>query len=94
MEKTAFKRWAIRAAKLFFFLLLFFATGRILGDPYSWVNDSIASKFAEMIYDYVGGEELDDAYFYINVTTAALIAGLIYLVAATVFKKLWRKGNN
>ncbi|WP_029592095.1 hypothetical protein [Franconibacter pulveris] len=87
------KRWAIRLSKVLFFILLFVAVGRTLGNPYNWVNHSSADKLATFIYGYghVGGEEIDNTYFYIDVLAVITITIVIYLITMKLIRKIRSK---
>lgn len=92
MAQPVLKRWAVRLLKMLLFLLIFVAVGRTLGDPYNWVNHSLADKVADLIYGYgkVGGEEIDDVYFYIDVVSVVTITVALYFIAVKLIKKFGR----
>lgn len=90
MIKSAHNRWAIRLLSVFLFLAIFVAVGRALGDPYNWVNDVLADKFANLLYGYgnVGEEEIDDVYFYIDVVSVIAITVVLYLIVVKLIRRL------
>lgn len=90
MIKFALNRWAIRLLSVFLFLAISVAVGRTLGDPYYWVNDTLADKLANLIYGYgkVGGEEIDDVYFYIDVASVIAITTVLYLIVVKLIRIL------
>lgn len=92
MAQPVLKRWAVRLLKVLLFLLIFVAVGRTLGDPYNWVNHSLADRVADLIYGYgkVGGEEIDDVYFYIDVVFVVAITVALYFIAVRLIKKFGR----
>ena len=90
MIKSARNRWAVRLLSVFLFLAIFVAVGRTLGDPYNWVNDVLADKFANLLYGYgkVGAEEIDDVYFYIDVVSVIAITVVLYLIVVKLITRL------
>lgn len=92
MAQPVLKRWAVRLLKVLLFLLVFVAVGHTLGDPYKWVNYSLADRVADLIYGYgkVGGEEIDDVYFYIDVVSVVVITVALYFIAVKLIKKFGR----
>lgn len=90
MVRPALNRWAIRLLNVLLFLAIFVALGRTLGDPYSWVNDALADKLANLIYGYgkVGGEEIDDVYFYIDVVSVIAITTVLYLIVVKLMRRV------
>lgn len=90
MIKSARNRWASRLLSIFLFLAIFVAVGRALGDPYNWVNDVLADKFANLLYGYgkVGAEEIDDVYFYIDVVSVIAITVVLYLIVVKLITRL------
>jgi len=83
----------MRLSKVLYFVLLFVAAGRTLGNPYNWVNHSLADKVATFIYGYghVGGEEIDDAYFYLDVLTVVITTSVIYFITMKLIRKIRSK---
>lgn len=90
MIKSARNRWAARLLNVFLFLAIFVAVGRALGDPYYWVNDVLADKFANLLYGYgkVGAEEIDDVYFYIDLVSVIAITVVLYLIVVKLIRRL------
>lgn len=90
MIKIAHNRWAIQLLNVLLFLAIFVAVGRALGDPYTWVNDALADKLANLLYGYgkVGGEEIDDVYFYIDVVSVIAITVVLYLIVGKLIRRL------
>ena len=90
MVRPAINKLTMCLSKFLFFMLLFVGVGKTLGNPYDWVNDSLADKLANILYGFghVGGEEIDDIYFYIDVITALVITVVIYVLTVQLIKKV------
>ncbi|WP_434583897.1 hypothetical protein ACMYSP_20575 [Klebsiella sp. R390] len=93
MAQPALRKWTIRLSKILFFVLLFVAVGRTLGNPYNWVNHPFADKVANFIFGYghVGGEEIDDTYFYIDVLTTITITIVAHMITMKLIRKIRSK---
>jgi len=88
--KSTRNRWAIRLLSVFLFLAIFVTVGRTLGDPYYWVNDTLADKLANLLYGYgnVGEEEIDDIYFYIDLVSVIAITVVLHLIVVKLIIRL------
>lgn len=90
MVRPAINKLTICLFKFLFFTSLFVAVGKILGNPYNWVNYSLADNMANILYGFgrVGGEEIDDIYFYIDVITVLAITMVIYVLTVQLINKI------
>lgn len=90
MVRPAINKLTICLFKFLFFMSLFVAVGKILGNPYNWVNYSLADNMANILYGFgrVGGEEIDDIYFYIDVITVLAITMVIYVLTVQLINKI------
>ncbi|PNS11173.1 hypothetical protein COO59_12935 [Mixta theicola] len=63
-----------------FFILLAIGIGRLIGDPYKYINCDFSASVANFIYDGASREDLDDVYYDINYIVIFSLAALIYFL--------------
>jgi len=87
------KPFVQKVIKLSFYIFLSLITGRSVGNPETWMSDSLASQLGHLFYGpgEIGADNFYDLYTYVFIITVFSITTMIYCLTMKLIKKIRSK---